>query len=236
MPEPLFDLETLARARRLGDWMFAQFEPHLGPRAMEVGPGIGTFSERLLTHGVEDLLLLEPDDVCARELERRFGGDPRVRIERHGLPDAPALQTAAEALDFVLCQNVLEHIDEEEATVSAMARALRPGGALGLLVPAHPRLYGSLDRHYGHHRRYTRERVRRLLADAGLAEVSLRSFNLLGVAGWWTKCRLGSTTLDARSMAVYERLLPFWRPLEDALRPPWGLSLVAVARRLDPSS
>ncbi len=235
MSEPLFDLETLAGAHRLGDWMFAQFEPHLGRRAMEVGPGIGTFSERLLRHGVDDLLLLEPDEVCASALERRFDADHRVRIERHSLPDAPLLQAAAGTLDFVLCQNVLEHIEDEEATIAAMAQALRPGGALGLLVPAHPRLYGSLDRHYGHHRRYTRGHVRRLLEGAGLAEVSLRSFNLLGVAGWWAKCRLGSTTLDARSIAVYERLLPLWRPVEDAFRPPWGLSLVAVARRVESS-
>jgi hypothetical protein len=29
---------------------------------------------------------------------------------------------------------------------AAVARALRPGGQLGLLVPAHPRLFGELDR------------------------------------------------------------------------------------------
>ena len=40
-------------------------------------------------------------------------------------------------------------------TLRAIAGALRPGGRLGLLVPANPKLYGRLDRGYGHVRRYT---------------------------------------------------------------------------------
>ena len=62
-----------------------------------------------------------------------------------------------------------------------MARALRPGGQLALLVPAHPRLYGNLDRAYGHYRRYTRSRVEQLVAGAQLELVDLYSFNLLGI-------------------------------------------------------
>jgi hypothetical protein len=38
-------------------------------------------------------------------------------------------------------------------------------------------------------------------------------------------------TLDPRSLAVYEQLVRVARPLEDRLRPPWGLSLVAIGRK-----
>ncbi len=227
----LFDLETLAAARRLGDWMFTQFEPYVGPRTVEVGAGIGTFSERLLDRGVRDLLLIEPDDVCAAELERRFADDRRARIVRELLPDSPTLAAEPEIFDFALCQNVLEHIEDDVAATAAMARALRPGGTLGLLVPAHPRLYGSLDVTYGHFRRYTRERVANLAHRAGLELIELRPFNLLGVLGWWLKSRRRATVLDRRSLALYEILVRAWRPLEDRLRPPWGLSIVALCRR-----
>jgi SAM-dependent methyltransferase len=226
-----YDLEELARAGRLADWMFEQFRPYVDAATAEVGAGIGTFSERLLGAGAERLLLVEPDPELAAELERRFGGDPRVELAREPVPGSPALQRDAGLLGFVLCQNVLEHVSDDAGGVAEMAAALRPGGALGVLVPAHPRLYGSLDRAYGHERRYTRDRLERLIADAGLELVELRSFNLLGVAGWWWKTRRGATELGAGSLRAYEAILPLWWPLERLLRPRAGLSLIAVARR-----
>jgi phospholipid N-methyltransferase len=226
-----FDLDELAGANRLADWMFSQFSHALASPACELGPGVGTFTERLLAAGVEPLLLIEPDPDLAGVLERRFGADPRVTLVRDELPDSPALAERAGQLGFVLCQNVLEHIADDEAALRATAAALRPGGRLALLVPAHPRLYGSLDRTFGHHRRYTRERLRRLFSAAGLELEELRSFNMLGVAGWWTKSRLGATSLGSGSLSLYDAMVPVWSRVEGRLRPPFGLSLIAHGRR-----
>ncbi len=223
------ELEHLAAAPRLCDWMFEQFAGDVRGSVTEVGAGIGTFSARLLAAGAEQLLLLEPEPSCASELERRFGAEARVRMVREALPKAPSLSPSQS--DLVLCQNVLEHVDDDEAAVRAMASALRPGGRLALLVPAGPRLFGPLDLSYGHRRRYTREQVDRLLRNAGLTVLELRHFNLLGVPGWWAKNRRPGARVGPRSLAVYEALLPAWRPLEQRLRPPRGLSLVARAER-----
>ncbi|HMJ94939.1 MAG TPA: methyltransferase domain-containing protein [Thermoleophilaceae bacterium] len=231
-----YDLDELAGARRLADWMFSQFRPLVADDSAEVGAGIGTFTEHLLGAGVERLLLVEPDPELAAELERRFGADPRTELVRDSVPGSPTLARDAGRFGFVLCQNVLEHVPDDEGAVAELAAALRPGGVLGLLVPAHPRLYGSLDREYGHERRYTRERLQRLIAGAGLELVELRSFNLLGVAGWWWKSRRGASGLGHRSLRAYEALLPLWRPIERLLRPRAGLSLIAVARRPPASS
>ncbi|HWQ01206.1 MAG TPA: class I SAM-dependent methyltransferase [Gaiellaceae bacterium] len=228
--EPLYDLAAFADARRLADWQFAQFERHVGPRTAEIGAGIGTFSERLLASGVEELLLIEPEEPSARILEARFGGDRRVRVVREGLPESPTLVRAPSSFDFLLCQNVLEHIEDDEAAVGAMAAALRPGGILGILVPGHPRLYGSVDAAYGHFRRYTTGAVAKVLTIAGLELLELRPFNLLGVPGWWVRSH-GATSIDRRSLVVYEAMLRLWRPIEDRIRPRWGLSVVALARK-----
>jgi SAM-dependent methyltransferase len=229
-----YDLDELAEARRLADWMFEQFRPLVSDDTAEVGAGIGTFSGRLLGAEVGRLLLVEPDPALAAELERRFGSDPRVELVRDSVPGSPTLARDAGRFGFVLCQNVLEHVPDDGGAVRELAAALRPDGVLGLLVPAHPRLYGSLDREYGHERRYTRERLERLIADAGLELVELRSFNLLGVAGWWWKSRRGARGLGHRSLRAYEALLPLWKPVERLLRPRAGLSLIAVARRSGP--
>jgi SAM-dependent methyltransferase len=229
--EDLWDLESLANSRRLGDWMFDQFADAVHGSVVEVGAGIGTFTERILAADVGDVLLIEPDARCADTLHDRFGGDPRVRIVRERLPGAPTLAEARSRFDFALCQNVLEHVEDDAAAVAAMAAALRPRGRLGLLVPAHPRLYGSLDRAFGHHRRYDRGRLRQIVEQAGLRVRALYSFNLLGVVGWWAKSRAGADSLGEGSLAVYETLVRMWRPVEERIRPKWGLSLVVHAEK-----
>ncbi|MDQ3644487.1 MAG: bifunctional glycosyltransferase/class I SAM-dependent methyltransferase [Actinomycetota bacterium] len=232
----LWDLERLAAAEGLSDWMFSRFSAHARGTVAEVGAGIGTYSTRLLDAGVQRLLAIEPEPGCAEALERRVGADPRVTVARETLPDSPSLAQLAGSCDLVVCQNVLEHIDDDAAAVKAMAAALAPGGRMTLLVPAHPRLYGRLDRRYGHFRRYDRDRLEHLVDGAGLQLLELRWFNALGVPGWWVKNRAGQPRLDERSMRVYEALLRFWPALEERLRPPFGLSLIAQAAPRTPSA
>ncbi|MDQ6750273.1 MAG: class I SAM-dependent methyltransferase [Actinomycetota bacterium] len=228
--DELWDLENLARARRLCAWMFEQFAPFVRGEVIEVGAGIGTFSHELLARGAESLLLIEPAEVCAEALRARFGADPRVEVAAELLPDSPALRERARRADFLLCQNVLEHIPDEEAAVAAMAAALRPGGRLTILVPAHPRLYNCLDRRYGHERRYSRERLARIVGGAGLELSALYSFNLLGVPGWWVNSLRSAPGITPGSLRAYEALVRAWAPIERRVRLPWGLSLIAHAR------
>lgn len=212
--------------------MHEQFREFVGGEVVEVGPGIGTFSERLLADpNVASLTLIEPRRAFVEVLATSFGRDPRVTIVPEALPGSPALKARAGSVDFLLCQNVLEHIEQEAQAVQAMADALRPGGRLTLLVPAHPRLYGNLDLLYGHHRRYTREHLAEVLTDAGLTIEDLYSFNLLGVPGWWLNGWRRSPRIGEGALRVYEALLRLWQPIERRHRPRWGLSLVAHARK-----
>jgi SAM-dependent methyltransferase len=223
--ETVWDLEHLAQAQRLADWIFEQFRPYVRGSVAEIGAGIGTYSERIADMGVEDLLLVEPDPECAARLRAAF---PNVAEET--LPDAASLGRGDR--DFVVALNAIEHIADDHAAVAAMARALRPRGVLTLLVPAHPRLYGRLDAQYGHERRYTPARLRDVVERAGLQTLDLYRFNALGILGWMAKNRTRNPTLDPRSLRAYERILPAYRALvEDRFRPPVGLSLVVHARR-----
>ncbi len=230
--DELWDLENLRSARRLGDWMYEQFQPYVGAETIEVGAGIGTFSERLAADPtVRRLLLIEPEPPCADVLAREFAEDPRITVAQETLPDSPALADRAGLADFVLCQNVLEHIEHEVSALRAMATALRPGGHLTLLVPAHPRLYGKLDRIYGHYRRYTREHLHNVLTGAGFEIDELYSFNLLGVPGWWLNRYRRTPQISRTSLRAYEALLRVWQPIERRRRPRWGLSLIAQAHK-----
>jgi hypothetical protein len=227
----LWALRNLERATRFQDWLFSVVAPSaLGP-GVEAGAGIGSFSSRLLAAGIEPLLLLEPEADCADELERRFAGDERVAVAREGLPGSAALAARAGRLRYALCSNVLEHIEDDGAALRSLAASLVPLGEVVVLVPAGPRLFGRLDRELGHHRRYTRASLRSLVGRAGLELVSIRSFNLLGVPGWWLAGRTSRVGLSPSSLRIYDAVVRFWRPVEELLRPKVGLSLVARARR-----
>jgi len=71
-------------------------------------------------------------------------------------------------LDTVIALNVIEHIEEDVAAMRSMRDMLVPGGRAIVLVPALPRLYGSLDRELGHARRYTRNALATHMKEAGL--------------------------------------------------------------------
>ena len=73
----LWDLRNLAAAKRLCDFQFEQVPRGFGARVVELGAGIGTFSERLLAAGARELLLIEPETACVAELEARFASDAR---------------------------------------------------------------------------------------------------------------------------------------------------------------
>jgi SAM-dependent methyltransferase len=230
--DDLWDLEALSHADGLGDWMFSRVPEARGARVAEIGAGIGTFSRRLLAAGARELLLIEPQPGCLASLRSRFGGDPRVRIAGDALPDSPALAGWAGTCDLVVCQNVLEHIADDRAALQAMTAALRPGGTLALLVPAHPRLFNRLDRRFGHERRYSARRLRWLAGEAGLTIERLERFNALGILGWLVEGLDPEPAIRQWALRAYERMVGRWRRFEDRVRLPLGLSLIVHARRV----
>lgn len=82
----------------------------------------------------------------------------------------------AEEFDLVCAFDVIEHIDEDEAVLAEMHRALRPGGTVMLAVPQHPFLWSGAD-DYGHHkRRYRRRELAGKCRAAGFAVIRDTSF------------------------------------------------------------
>lgn len=228
----LWDLEHLKEARGVTDWMYEQFERDVQGRVLEVGAGIGTFSELLLEKPIEHLLAMEPWEPCVDYLNREFGSNERVTVLDEALPGAPSLEGKDDTIDFILCQNVLEHIGDDQGALDAMWAALKPGGRLHLLVPANPCLYGPLDKSYAHFRRYTKGAVRERLMLAGFEIDDLYSFNALGIPGWWVQNRRGTDAeISSGSLKAYEALLKVWKPIEKRWRPPIGLSVIARARK-----
>jgi SAM-dependent methyltransferase len=203
----------------------------LGERIVEAGAGIGTVSELLLARAApKQMLLIEPAANNIGELQRRFASDRRVRVYHGYLED---IGTGFEA-DSVVAVNVLEHVERPPEFLRAARQTLVPGGALLLLVPALPALYGSLDAAFEHYRRYTRSELAASLRDAGFKIETLHYLNFVGVAAWFAAGRvLRRRTLGRTQVRFYDRwVIPWLRRIESRVHPPIGQSLLAIARKL----
>lgn len=225
-----------ARARPYFAWQFAQFRPHVGRRVVDVGCGLGSFVEHFLAAGVEAYLGVEPDGDLRRRFAERHR-DPRVSLAATTDATDPALaaELRRERVDTAFSVNVLEHIERDDLALANMIEGLPPGGRVCLLVPAHPFLYGTLDALDGHFRRYTKGSLRALVARAGGAKVEwidLYRFNAPAALGWLLKGRVLRETAQAdENYALMNAVLPVVSRAESLVRPPFGLSLVAILRR-----
>lgn len=229
MPPQLEDtLRSMEEARRYNDWLFSRCAPHIGRRVLDVGAGIGTFTA--LVAESAHVVALEPDAAFVRHLTMRFAGDNNVTVVQGSASDlSPG--AIGKPFDTIVCLNVLEHIPDDVAALEHFCRLLVPGGLLLLLVPAHPRLFGSLDLAMGHERRYREDGLRQLLERAGFEIETLRSVNPLGAVGWFVSARiLRRKQIPEAPLRIYDDLVPLVRAL-DRIRLPVGLSLWAVARR-----
>jgi SAM-dependent methyltransferase len=228
------ELHALAEAKNYYRWVIRQFAPFTGKRVIEVGAGIGTFAQSLLNHvPVSELVLVEPSDNLFPLLQRRFAEDPRVKIVHGYFQPITSPATA----DSIVLVNVLEHIAEDQAFLNDAYATLIPGGTLLLLVPALPRIYGSLDQAFGHYRRYTKTSLASKLHGAGFGIIRLAYINLLGIAGWFFTGRvLRRMTLQSRYVRWYDQwVIPWLSRLEGRWEPPCGQSLIVIARKFEPT-
>ena len=227
-------MDAVAEADNYYRWIIDSFVPALGKRIVEAGAGIGTVSELLLRAAdPEEMLLIEPAANNIGELQRRFAADRRVRVYHGYLEDiGTGFETGFEA-DTVVAVNVLEHVEHPVEFLRAARRTLLPGGALLLLVPAVPAIYGSLDTAFDHYRRYTRADLERSLRESGFEIGTLHYLNFVGVAAWFAAGRiLRRTTLGRSQVRFYDRwVIPWLRRLESWVRPPLGQSLLVIARK-----
>jgi SAM-dependent methyltransferase len=214
------DLQAMAGAEAYNDWLIDRARPWLFGRVLDVGAGIGTHTSQLRDL-VDEVVAVEPDPLFAQMLRERVHGVEVI--------EGDAMDVAG-SFDAIVCFNVLEHIEDDEATLRRLRALLAPDGMLLLLVPAHPTLFGPIDTAFGHYRRYAKRELRHKLLRSGLEPHVLRHVNPVGALGWLAQARIRKhSRMSYRGLDLYDRLVPTLRLL-DNVPLPLGLSLWAVAK------
>lgn len=216
--------EDKPRYRR---YQYDLIAPHCGRSVLEVGAGLGEFAA--LFTGRDRVVATDVDAGAVDVMNERFADRPEIEARRLDLEGDFAIDDPVES---VVAINVLEHFEDDVATLKALAGLVTPGGTIVLWVPGYQSLYGDFDRSVGHFRRYSPQMAREAVTGAGLECKLSRPVNLLGGIAWWAAVRRGGTASpNSKLVEIYDRMVvPMSRVLDRTLPIPFGQSVLCVAR------
>ena len=219
-------------------WAFSKYKPN-AQNFLEVGCGTG-----FVLSGVAELYPRMPLTGSEIFLEGLSYASSRV-------PSAKLLQMDARQIPFINefdvigAFDVLEHIEEDEAVLSQLHKALKPDGVLLLTVPQHPRLWSTADEYACHIRRYTCAEIEMKVRKAGFQTLKNTSFVTLLLPAMMLsrlmqkKNKLGYDPVDEFKLSPFlNKLFYAFMRLEFfgvrlGLSYPVGGSRLVVAKKID---
>ncbi|MEU8343216.1 Methyltransferase domain-containing protein [Actinomadura meyerae] len=215
-------------ARNYRKYEYETVAPHVGRSMLEVGSGLGHFSEQFAGR-LDYLVVSDNDPYCVGELRGRYDGNDDVEVIDLALPAEIKIRRK---VDTVVMMNVLEHIKDDVQALRDLAAVTEPGGRIVIWVPGYMQLYGDFDRKVGHVTRYTPQTLEASVREAGLVPEVLKPINFLGGIAWWFAVRRGGAGYpDPRLVKIYDRtVVPVTRTIERFVRPPFGQTVFCVAR------
>ncbi len=206
----------------------------------ELGCGTGGNLASWAEQG-HDVVGMDASEKALDYARQRLGD--RVKLGR--LPDQVPFRE--ESFDVILMADVLEHVQDDAASVRAALALLRTGGILVSTVPAHQWLYSPRDAQHHHFRRYSKPGLRQILTSPSTTIELLSYYNsvlfpVAAVARLWSRlapprpATAGSTEGDLRILPTpvnqgLTQVFAAERHLLGRMPLPPGLSLVSVVRK-----
>ena len=223
-----------------------------GDRILDLGCGFGRHAYEAARRGAHVIALDAGEDevngVAGTFAAMVEQGELSPDTTKVGVVQGDALHLpfADGAFDRVLCSEVLEHIPNDVAAMTELARVLRPGGTMAITIPRFgPELINwALSDEYhmvpgGHVRIYRRSVIESRLESTGLKVTQHHYAHGLHSPYWWLKCLVGTTNDTHWAVKAYHRLL-VWdivkgpkttRLAEKVLAPLIGKSLIVYLRK-----
>lgn len=158
----------VARRRILNKVLKGICKDRIGSTILEAGCGSGGNLEMLSSFGT--VHAMEMDDESREIANRR----KICQVKKGSLPDEIPYEGG---FDLICLLDVLEHIEDDLATLKTLSSQLTPGGHLLVTVPAYQFLWSQHDVINHHKRRYTKSALRKLVSESGLRSVYTTYFN-----------------------------------------------------------
>lgn len=134
---------------------------------LDVGCGIGDVSLHLATSKGWSGKAIDVSDAAIGRARDALAAQPGIAVERSLLEDVSGTYETVVMLD------VLEHLEDDERALRAVAARLAPGGHAFIGVPSNPSEWRWDDDVYGHVRRYRVADLTAKLRAAGLEPLTV---------------------------------------------------------------
>lgn len=232
--EGLETLKAIKDAANFNSWMYNQIAPFVVSPVLEIGSGIGNISKCCLADG-HSLTMTDIRSEYIDFLKLHFSDKPE-QILQLDLVDENFDQKYSSyygTFKTVFALNVVEHIENDLKAIQNASKLLTVGGKLLILVPAYPMLYNKIDRHLYHFKRYGQRDLSKLMQAPSLQLELIKGFNALGIAAWlYGGLFLRKGLIGGGDMKFYNRLVPIAKWIDKVTFFKFGLSLIAVSRKV----
>lgn len=151
--DPLWTDARLVEPERFNTWPLVRSLVSPSRPRLEVAPGL---RPRLPIEGTHFVDLSAP---AVAKLRARGANAMQGLVSSLPFPEA--------MFDLVCAFDIVEHVDDDAAALSELARVATPGAALLLSVPLHQALWTPFDDFVGHRRRYEPEHLLSKLGEHG---------------------------------------------------------------------
>jgi 2-polyprenyl-3-methyl-5-hydroxy-6-metoxy-1,4-benzoquinol methylase len=115
---------------------------------LEIGAGCGSFTKNYYKSKFKNIVLTEKDEKNIFDLQKKFKKNSNIKISNL------SVENINDKFDTILYLHVLEHIKDDLQEIENAKKKLNEGGYLVIMVPAHQKIFGNLDKAVGHFRRY----------------------------------------------------------------------------------
>jgi ubiquinone/menaquinone biosynthesis C-methylase UbiE len=144
--------------------------PPVSLSILNVGAAGGASSDWLATFGT--VVSLETDPLFLSYLRDKKIAVVEGSVDQLPFPD--------QSFDLVCAFDVLEHVENDQRAMSELNRVCKPGGMIGITVPALNMLWSYHDELNDHYRRYSRSTLKALIEKfPGQKILQLQYFNSL---------------------------------------------------------
>lgn len=158
------------------DWLrIAGLSDWRKKKVLDVGCGVGTMSLDVASKGAA----VTGVDVSPRALKIAQAAQKDLAISNVIFKQGE-LKKGTATFDVAVCFEVIEHVKNEAAFLANIRSHLKPKGILILSTPSSENVlyksgfYYSFDRQVGHLRRYTTEKLKETIEEAGFKVVKIR--------------------------------------------------------------
>ena len=168
--DPLWEQSRLSSPERFNTWPLVRSLLTLPQSRLEVGPGL---RPRLPLEGTS---FVDASLPAVTKLRERGARAEIGLVSRLPFPDG--------AFDLVAAFDIVEHVDDDDAALSELARVGAPGSTLLLSAPLHPSRWSRFDELVGHRRRYEPAQLVSKLAGHGLSVTATAAYGMQPRSSW----------------------------------------------------